>query len=99
MERQNDIGSPNTRGRRPARCRCTAADTPWGPAPMTATSRSGAIVPLCLARGRAGEMAVDDLGLRPPPPPGIHLSGERLPDALVAGEGLQQRAVGVHHPG
>src|SRR5579884_2252393 len=41
MLRQNDIGAPNTWAATPARRKWTAADMPWGPAPMTATSRSG----------------------------------------------------------
>ena len=41
MPCQNDIGTPNTCVATPTRLRWTAADKPWGPAPMTATSRSG----------------------------------------------------------
>src|SRR5579875_3122704 len=41
MVRQNDIGSPSTCTSTPARRRCAVADSPYGPAPTTATSVSG----------------------------------------------------------
>ena len=38
--RQNDIGRPNTRVSMPAELRWAPSDSPYGPAPMTATSQS-----------------------------------------------------------
>src|SRR5262249_30890862 len=38
--RQNDIGRPNTRVSMPAELRWAPSDSPYGPAPTTATSQS-----------------------------------------------------------